>query len=119
MRGCLFWLAVVFGVGAIALWGPWGANVPLPGRCTLGVVGTAAKMTVSGWGAEQVCQRVAATTTGPWYRSSSGLTSTETVRCQRVFRPGLMGLEVTVTDTGMGIVAAAMCTSLKNAKEGP
>jgi hypothetical protein len=92
-------------VGAAAVY--WGPSLPLPGACTMGVSGTAAKVRYSGFGAEQACRQLVATD-GRFYRSSAPLTSSETVRCQRTIR----GVEVTITDTGMGLVAAGICKTL-------
>lgn len=98
-------IAILVVFGALIYLSP---QVPWPGSCNLGVNGMAAKIRYSGLGAERTCQQ-ALEQYPSYYRIDGARTSAETVRCQRTTG----GLEVTITDTGAGLVAMSMCGSLK------
>lgn len=80
-------------------------KIPMWGACSVGVTGTAAKLNYSGWGAEHACQEAAASSGSLYRLKGRGLTSAETVRCER----SRGGLSVSVTDTGVGLVAVELC----------
>jgi hypothetical protein len=108
-------LLMVAGTISAAIWiinNPAKLAAVVPGSCTLGVSGAAAKVTFTGLGAEEACRQVQVGAKGvALYRVNDWRrTETETLRCQ--YRYGQ--LEISVTDTGLGLVAIGLCSSVSS-----
>lgn len=113
MRQWLLLVLLSTFLGLLAIWAdthPFELVMLLPGSsCTLGLTGTAAKLTWTGWQAETICEQQLANFPAnqrTFYRVLNWQpSSAEVVRCQ--YTQGLV--RVTVTDTGMGLVSLSLC----------
>ncbi len=94
---------VLAGVAVVLNWQAIGRSIGP--SCTLGVTGTAAKLTVNGWGASGVCDSVSAA--GIYHYS--GPVPNEPVICQYT----VQGARATVRDAGvLKLVGNLLCHDL-------